>query len=246
MSSISLFTCRCNDAEKTSYESQVNRSSNFASQPLTIPRMNISLHYGNAGHMAAKLPPYNGYPVRTYFDRRNKMRETFPKSLEVKGCIAKASDKRNRPNGFILGGAKPTVKGYHLGSHKAPHYFPDSKGDRSDYKQLYPWPYRNVHPNNGSHRLFSLKYRREKTLANLSMHHHTHHHHHHQRLRDELRRKEPTYHCNIGPCDPCKLKQGSQEPLLATEKNNVGNGRSVQGGVSFPDRDPEATVAAEG
>lgn len=244
VSFVSLFTCRCNDAEKTWYESQASRSSDFASQPVMIPRINISLHYGNAGHMGAKLPPYNGCPVRTYFDRRNKMREASHKSLEVTGCVAKVSNQGSRPNGFILGGAKPTMKEYHLGSHKALHFFPDSKGDRSDYRRLYPCPYRDVHPNNGSRRLFSLKCRREKTLANLSMGHRTPHHHH--RLRDELRRKAPAFPCNVGPCDPHKLKQGSQEALLATEKSDVGDGRGVQAGGSFPDGEPEATAAAEG
>lgn len=238
VSSISLFTCRCNDAEKTLYETQASRCSDFASQPVVIPRINISLHYGNAGHMEAKLPPnYNSCPVRTYFDRRNKMREACGKSLEVTGCVAKASDKGNRPNGFILGGAKPTAKGYHVGSHKELHFFPDSKGYRSSYKRLNPCPYRDGHPSNGSHRLFSLKCRREKTLANLSMRHHPHNHQH--RISDELTCKEPAHHRNLG-------KEGSQEPLVATEKSDVGDGRGVQGGVSFSDQEPEAAAAAAG
>lgn len=194
-----------------------------------IPRINISLHYGNAGH---RLPPYSGCTVRTFFDRRNKLREACHKSLEVTGCVEKASDQGNRPNGFILGGANANAKGYHLGSHRAPPFFPDGKGDRSGYKRLYSCPYRDGHPNSGSHRLFSLKWRREKTLTNLSLRHRTQQHQqNHHRLRDEPRLKEPTHPCNVGPCGPCKLKQGSQGPLVAMDKSNVGDGR----GVSFPD-----------
>ncbi|XP_075890757.1 ubiquitin carboxyl-terminal hydrolase 17-like protein 6 isoform X2 [Nelusetta ayraudi] len=239
-----LFYIKCNDGEKTAYESRASSRPDFAPQRVMIPRINISLHYGNAGHMGAKLPPYSGCPVRTHFDRRNKIKEVCGKSLEVTGCDAKAPHRGNRPNGLILGGAKPTMKGYHPGSHKAVHFFPDSKADRGGFKRVCPCPYRDGPPHNCSHRLFSLKCRREKTLGNLSGRHHTHHQHH--RLRDELGCKEHAYPCNVGPCDPCKPKKGSLEPLVAEEKSNGSDGGGVHGGVSFLDRESETTAAAEG